>query len=253
VCVAKNPSHWFSFCFFLDNERYCATDPDNNLDKGISGADVVKESLRRICIWNEYGNENGVGIEWWNYVMNFMDTCDTETGFMDEVCIAGVYSSSGIDQKKIDQCMLSSGGLDGDVPNTILDAQLQAKETSGVVIIPAVFVNGAVLRGALEFKTVFQAVCAGYSSGTTPEVCRRCVSCPDEATCSTTGKCPGSSDGISPAAFGATLIAMAGMFGVAFVWQYRKTKLAMREQVRGIVAEYMPLDEDFNDKDTQIM
>ena len=239
----------FFFCVVF---RYCATDPDNNLDKGISGADVVKESLRRICIWNTYGKDNGVGIEWWNYVMNFMDNCDTETGFMDDNCIAGVYASSGVDGKKIDQCMISSGGLDGDVVNTILEEQLQAKESSGVVIIPAVFVNGAVLRGSLTFKTVFQAVCAGYSSGTAPEVCRRCVSCPDEATCSTTGYCPGAKDGISAGVFAVCLFAMAALFGFAFVWQYRKNQRVMREQVRGIVAEYMPLDEDFNDKDTQI-
>jgi hypothetical protein len=39
-------------CYNLctNNERYCATDPDNDLDKGISGADVIKESLRRDCI-----------------------------------------------------------------------------------------------------------------------------------------------------------------------------------------------------------
>jgi len=43
--------------------RYCATDPDNNLDKGISGGDVVAESLRRICVWNVYGAENGIGRE----------------------------------------------------------------------------------------------------------------------------------------------------------------------------------------------
>jgi hypothetical protein len=32
--------------------RYCAPDPDDNMEYGSSGADVVKESLRRECIWN---------------------------------------------------------------------------------------------------------------------------------------------------------------------------------------------------------
>ena len=46
-----------SFCFNLctKNGRYCATDPDNDLEKGVSGADVVTESLRRLCIWKNYG------------------------------------------------------------------------------------------------------------------------------------------------------------------------------------------------------
>jgi len=52
-----------SMCYNLctNHGRYCATDPDNDLDKGISGADVVTESLRRMCIWNHYGKEDGVG------------------------------------------------------------------------------------------------------------------------------------------------------------------------------------------------
>lgn len=31
------------------------TDPDFDTTKGVSGADVVKESLRQKCIWNLYG------------------------------------------------------------------------------------------------------------------------------------------------------------------------------------------------------
>lgn len=33
------------------------TDPDFDTTKGVSGADVVKESLRQKCIWNLYGGE----------------------------------------------------------------------------------------------------------------------------------------------------------------------------------------------------
>merc|ERR1712232_331061 len=64
-----------NFCYNLctNNGRYCATDPDNDLDKGISGADVVKESLRRLCIWNNYGASDGIGQVWWEYIAQFMD------------------------------------------------------------------------------------------------------------------------------------------------------------------------------------
>lgn len=34
------------------------TDPDFDTKAGVSGADVVKESLRQKCIWNIYGGEN---------------------------------------------------------------------------------------------------------------------------------------------------------------------------------------------------
>jgi len=45
-----------------NNGRYCAIDPDNDLDHGISGADVVRESLRRVYIWKHYGESDGIGI-----------------------------------------------------------------------------------------------------------------------------------------------------------------------------------------------
>ena len=50
-------------CYNLctNNGRYCATDPDNDLDNGISGADVVEESLRRMCIWQHYGEDDAPG------------------------------------------------------------------------------------------------------------------------------------------------------------------------------------------------
>ena len=44
---------------FIHNCRYCASDPDGDLYNGISGADVVLESLRRRCIWNHYGSSWG--------------------------------------------------------------------------------------------------------------------------------------------------------------------------------------------------
>ena len=60
-------------CYNLctNDGRYCATDPDDDLDSGISGADVVRESLRRLCIWKEYGKD-GIGVPWWEYVGAFI-------------------------------------------------------------------------------------------------------------------------------------------------------------------------------------
>ena len=79
-CQYDGENKCFNLC--TNNGRYCATDPDNNLDEGISGADVVKESLRRICIWNTYGKD-GIGKEWWDYVKEFMARCydEEKTGF----------------------------------------------------------------------------------------------------------------------------------------------------------------------------
>jgi hypothetical protein len=43
--------------------RYCFLDPDGSLNAGSSGADVVAESLRRLCLWDVYGKD-GVGSKW---------------------------------------------------------------------------------------------------------------------------------------------------------------------------------------------
>eukprot|EP00579_Thalassiosira_antarctica_P008537 CAMPEP_0201879310 /NCGR_PEP_ID=MMETSP0902-20130614/10226_1 /ASSEMBLY_ACC=CAM_ASM_000551 /TAXON_ID=420261 /ORGANISM="Thalassiosira antarctica, Strain CCMP982" /LENGTH=60 /DNA_ID=CAMNT_0048407107 /DNA_START=516 /DNA_END=695 /DNA_ORIENTATION=+ len=52
-----------------------------------------------------------------------------------------------IDEGKINQCMNNSGGVDGDVENSLLEVQLLGKDKTGVVILPAMYVN----RVSLEF------------------------------------------------------------------------------------------------------
>ena len=59
----------------INNGRYCSVDPDNDIDKGVSGADVVKESLRQFCIWKHFGVD-GIGEVWWDYKKCFIESCD---------------------------------------------------------------------------------------------------------------------------------------------------------------------------------
>jgi PA domain len=225
--------------------RYCATDPDNDLDKGISGADVVKESLRRQCIWKIYGETDGIGKEWWDYVAEFMYRCDNEDYFASEDCVKDAMSHSGVENHKVVDCISDSGGLDGDGENTILEAQLNEKEASGVVILPATYVNNAAIRGALEFATIFKAICAGYSKGSAPNVCEKCANCGiDEYQCVVDGRCPDGSGSVSVPVFTTSLAAIVFCFGCIGLIQWQRTQRQMREQVRGIMAEYMPLDEN---------
>lgn len=235
-------------CYNLctNNGRYCATDPDDDLDAGISGADVVTESLRRACIWKTYG-QDGVGEKWWTYVEEFMYRCQEEDFFTSDDCISDVYTHADVNKAQIDSCMLDAGGLEGDVSNSVLEAQLGEREASGVVIIPSMYVNSAAIRGALEFATVFKAVCAGYEKGSEPDVCLKCANCLDEYGCVVQGKCTaggvsGIKSGVSPEVFAGTLGALVLVFGVMAFIQWRRQELAMRNQVRGIMAEYMPLD-----------
>jgi hypothetical protein len=159
-----------------NNGRYCATDPDNDLDHGISGADVVKESLRRICIWKHYGEADGVGKEWWDYVGEFMERCDRPDYFANEDCVKDAYKHSGVKKDIIDECMADSGGTtEDDAPNILLESELQHQLEMGVVILPSLFVNGIALRGATSRDTVFGAICHSFGEDLQPEICEECA------------------------------------------------------------------------------
>jgi hypothetical protein len=231
--------------------RYCATDPDNDMEKGISGADVVRESLRRLCIWSNYGEDDGIGAEWWDYVAVFNDRCTSKSEyFTDMACIKDAYKASKIDGKLIERCMTDSGGTESDRTNSKLDSELTAQTQRGVVVIPTAFVNTAAIRGALNVNNIFTAICSGYVDGTTPDACMTCAGCPDPIACVANGRCSATSahgssgGGISTSFFVMSMFVVMGAFTALGVWHYKRTREDMREQVRGILAEYMPLEDN---------
>jgi hypothetical protein len=234
--------------------RYCATDPDNDLDHGVTGADVVRESLRRICIWREYGLEDGRGTKWWDYVKVFNERCndpDKPAFFNDVSCINDVMNKVKVDRKKIAKCMDSSGGVeDKGQTNQFLEWEMGNQTQNGVVVIPTAFVNAAAIRGALTSGNIFTAICSGFFKGTAPKACK-CSGCADPATCiADRYRCPhthSSSDsnaGVSTSFFMFSMLLVIAGFSAAGVWHYKRTKDDMREQVRGILAEYMPLEDN---------
>jgi len=240
-----------NMCYNLctNNGRYCATDPDNDLERGISGADVVKESLRRICIWKHYGEQDGVGKEWWNYIVEFMERCNTPDYFMNEDCVKDAYKHSGVNADLINGCMKDSGGLEKDASNAFLDLEISSQTERGVVVLPTAFVNTAAIRGSLSVNNVFTAICAGYSEGTTPTICAQCAMCGDPASCiASGGSCKGmpgggSSQGVSKHTFATSMFLVIALFSGLGFWHWKRTREEMRDQVRGILAEYMPLED----------
>jgi len=235
-----------NMCFNLctNSGRYCATDPDNDLDHGISGADVVKESLRRICIWKHYGEQDGVGKEWWDYIAEFMERCDNPDYFANGDCVKDALKHAGIKDDIVERCIRDSGGLEKDATNTFLDLEMEAQVNRGVVILPTAFVNTVALRGSLSTDTVFTAICNGYLEGTEPPICKACDGCNDFDACIAKKKCHGKGGGVSMSTFTSSLVVVAAVIGAAAFWHYRKTREDMRAQVRGILAEYMPLEGD---------
>ena len=237
--------------------RYCATDPDGDLTSGLTGTDVVTESLRRICIWNTYGVADGIGEPWWTYVKNFIVQCsdsDQPMKYKDINCINDVMKLAKIDSTKINDCMDASGGLTADASNTELEKMISSKELSGAIIIPSVFINQVPIRGELSYRNVFRAICAGYASGSEPSICQSCMYCNDAITCVTNrGKCEagygsksaftlsngGSS--ISLVAFFIAISIIVLVFTIVGYCLYQRQQRRMRNEIRGILAEYMPV------------
>lgn len=251
---ANGDNQCFNLC--SNNGRYCAMDPDKNLDEGVSGFDVVKESLRRHCIWAKYGEDDGIGEKWWDYVNEFDKNCGSMDYFNNEDCVKDAYKHAKVDGEHIEMCMENSGGLEKDGTNSFLEAELKAQSDLGVVIMPTTFVNNVAIRGSMDVANVFQAICAGYEQGTKPEICSRCSQCGDPVKCVQHGHCkasfggpasysngPVSKGSVSRHGFFGWMFLVVGCFSCIAVWHYKKTKEDMREQVRGILAEYMPLED----------
>ena len=252
-CQVDGKNQCFDLC--TNNGRYCSTDPDGNMGVGSSGADVVVESLRRLCIWKEYGSD-GIGEAWWSYVKEFMDRCNPQddsdmeglSRFNDPSCVSEVMNSIAMNEDRINDCMESSGGADVDTAakNRLLEKELQDQESSGVVVIPSLLVNKAVVHGELAFATAFKAVCSGFSLGSEPAICLKCANCRDEYSCVQQGHCSAdngfmSSGGISLTTFFVVLVGLTTIFCFIAYYIYDQQQRNMRNQIEGIVAEYMPV------------
>lgn len=223
--------------------RYCCVDPDGNFDVGISGADVVKETVRRLCIWEMFG-QDGTGIEWWDYVRGFSDTCDNVSFFSRDDCIREVMDGIGIDFDLVEECIFSHGPLENDAENDLLQKQIQDKKENGIVIMPVAYVNGVAVRGALEVETIFKAICAGFKTGTAPEICDECSGCSDIKLCILNKKCGIAPGSVSTGTFLGSLGGIALLFSLIGAALYYKQQRQMRDQVRGILKEYMPVEKN---------
>ena len=140
-CRMEEENSCYNLC--TNGGRYCATDPDNDLDSGISGADVVTEGLRWLCIWQEDVANDGFRARWWEYVSNIPELVECAgDSFPGEDCAMTAMDKADIDTARISRCMEGTGGLDGDdVENKLLEEQLDAIQANGIVEVPTFKVN----------------------------------------------------------------------------------------------------------------
>jgi len=249
--VAKcRSSKGFNVCFNLctNNGKYCALDPD-----GLSGVDIVTESLRRICIWNHYGESDGIGVKYWDYIIEFLDRCDSPADFTSKECMKAVFKKAKIDSGIIERCIRDSGGTIGNRDNIFLDLEMKAQKERSVIVLPTVFINKVALRGSLTINNVVNAICAGFLEGTEPDICDMCRQnngiCPESSSSSTYNNPGENGGGISKRLFGVTILAICSIFGGGAYIHWKNTKENRRDEVRAILSEYMPLEDGGNEDD----
>jgi len=108
-----------------NNHRHCAMDSEYDIDIGISGVDVVRESLRRIYAWKHYGESDGIGLTYWDYISAFADRCDSQDFFASKDCVSDVMIIAKVDEDVIDRCIMNSGGTEKDNDNIFMGLEIE--------------------------------------------------------------------------------------------------------------------------------
>lgn len=162
--------------------RYCATPPGEDLDSPISGADIVTESLRWICIWNLFagtGSAYGTSLlvagyspQWWEYISHFIQDCANPDSFGNEECVNNAMEKADIDPQLVIQCMDVHGGLEGDMENKLLWEQLALKQEQGISAVPTFRVNQNTISGTFNPDQALETICAGFTAASAPPVCQ---------------------------------------------------------------------------------
>ena len=220
--------------FCTNYGRYCAMGDDLSHQ---SGAEIVQEELRQLCIWSQPSpNKDGYpGDLWWNYVTEYYRTCfskrdeqgkehgkshrlgsDTATtsplmhrNHDMEACVDHIFEKvPGLDRHVIDQCIVDSGGVRNNRPNNKLEHELHLQSQHTIYTLPTLYVDQVPFaQGRLmAASTVFQSLCQSHWRYNLPpttreyQLCTQCdpTICPDFVTCLTqNGQCPAFRPGAS--------------------------------------------------------
>jgi hypothetical protein len=158
-----------------NNGRYCFVSHGYN-QHGVTGKDVVTESLRRMCLLKHHSNEG-----FWAYINHFQTFCGTADYFANKDCVKDALKHSNIKEQDIEDCMKDSGDITKDETNQILEEAIL--ESARFVEVPAVFINGLPHKWPLSARSVFESFCMGFQTEGVPHVCSMCAFCGDPVAC----------------------------------------------------------------------
>ena len=165
--------------------RYCAT---SSFEKGgITGAQVVAESLRRACISENYHHHQHF-LQFWEYVYYFQHDCYHNEGkFSDQACINNALEGAKMDPAVIYKCMKDSGGTDTG-PNKLLEREVLFQMQMQISRYPVVMIKDRVLPTTPSPINVLRAICEELDWRL--PVCLQCGECYDDVGgCIELGSC----------------------------------------------------------------
>eukprot|EP00475_Leptophrys_vorax_P044815 TRINITY_DN9109_c0_g1_i1.p1 TRINITY_DN9109_c0_g1~~TRINITY_DN9109_c0_g1_i1.p1 ORF type:complete len:515 (-),score=142.41 TRINITY_DN9109_c0_g1_i1:644-2188(-) len=246
--------------------KYCAVDPEHNLTGGISGADVVRENLRQVCVWRNV-NSTGNPMLWWRYVNQFQRECANANDFNFD-CSQRVMKSLGINIDIISQCVEASGGYadQSTQRNSLIDKELDARREMGVYLLPTMIAENVPFQGSMNCPTpvsltecdALNFICSGYPQGGAPDACHSADGCPLHQSRDACGNCVAKdspdrktdssqctsenmSTGVSAGGVVGIVFLMTTIVALGFFYLHRRSQASMRRELADIMAQYVPL------------
>jgi len=180
-----------SFSPYMIVNNYCSNSSGYCFPQGSSSpgpgtfvsrtsSSAVTESLRRMCIWKEYGADDGIGLKWWSYAEYFLRECTTKISDKNKKCIEKQYAANGIDGNFVDRCVAENSGPTIGFNHSLLENEMSLRNHrwgEETMASPTFVVNGVQIRGQTSLRNVFNAICAGYKDGEEPIICTQCFDC----------------------------------------------------------------------------
>lgn len=251
-----------------NNGKYCTWDPERDIDHGLSGAQVLAEDLRRICLYKTINSTqpNPSIYQWFDYVNMFEDTCADAPDYKNwnDQCSYNIMNKFSIDTNSVQECIAASGGLDTDT-NIEFDEQRRELENYGgnIIRIPWLLINNAPAFGSIQcLSPLSQSTCAplngvchGYASGTEPDACK---TADYDYECNYSGYLPSPPSSMCggnsitghklswSSVFGIILLVLTicGCAGAAAYLYITHEKKQMRDDIDQLLKQYLPLNDN---------
>ncbi len=226
---------------------YCALDPDGDVDAGVSGGDVVLESVRSLCVAAQAEGDGDGSTRWWAYSSAFQEQCGGSASTWTASCSYSVMRGIGMDESVARDCVAAANASASmaDWTNTLLQKAVDDRTGMAIVALPSLVVNGQLLRGAATAGLVLTALCAGAA---VPLPYCACLSVPTAAlpACVAAASGGGPPDATTPwfpAWATATLVlaCCGGLTAVVLAVRSHAANARLNEDVHSLLAEYRQL------------